>query len=51
MLFLNFSSEVSEAFRSNYREVAEKFRAEGVSFLLGDIEASEGAFQVVICSF
>lgn len=51
MLFLNFSSEVAEAFRLNYREVAEKFRAEGVSFLLGDVEASQGAFQVDIFTF
>lgn len=45
MLFLNFSSEVADAFRSKYHEVAEKFRADGISFLVGDIEASQGAFQ------
>ncbi|KAL5559636.1 hypothetical protein UlMin_035847 [Ulmus minor] len=45
MLFLNFASDSAEAFRSKYREVAEKYRAEGISFLVGDIEASQGAFQ------
>lgn len=49
MLFLSFSSDVADAFRSKYHEVAEKFRTEGVSFLVGDLEASQGAFQV--CGF
>ena len=45
MLFLNFS-EVADAFRPKYHEVAEKYRSEGISFLLGDLETSKGAFQV-----
>ncbi|PON94599.1 Protein disulfide isomerase [Trema orientale] len=45
MLFLNFTGEVVDAFRSKYREVAEKYKSEGISFLLGDVEASQGAFQ------
>ncbi|KAF3446997.1 hypothetical protein FNV43_RR12177 [Rhamnella rubrinervis] len=44
MLFLNFS-EVADAFRPKYHEVAEKYRSEGISFLLGDLETSKGAFQ------
>lgn len=46
MLFLNFSSEAADAFRPKYREVAEKYKSEGLNFLLGDVEASQGAFQV-----
>ncbi|XP_062020071.1 protein disulfide-isomerase-like [Rosa rugosa] len=45
MLFLNFSSDVADAFKSKYREVAEKYKGEGISFLVGDLEASQGAFQ------
>ncbi|KAK9945823.1 hypothetical protein M0R45_011319 [Rubus argutus] len=45
MLFLNFSSDVADAFKSKYREVAEKYKGEGISFLLGDLDASQGAFQ------
>ncbi|KAF3446999.1 hypothetical protein FNV43_RR12179 [Rhamnella rubrinervis] len=46
MLFLNFSSEV-DAFRPKYHEVAEKYRKEGISFLLGDLETSERALQYI----
>ncbi|XP_062099280.1 protein disulfide-isomerase [Humulus lupulus] len=45
MLFLNFTSDVADAFKAKYRDVAEKYRTEGLSFLLGDVEASQGAFQ------
>ncbi|XP_024171556.1 protein disulfide-isomerase-like [Rosa chinensis] len=45
MLFLNFSSDVADAFKSKYREEAEKYKGEGISFLVGDLEASQGAFQ------
>jgi protein disulfide-isomerase A1 len=46
MLFLNFSHEVADSFKSKYREVAEQFKGEGISFLIGDLDASQGAFQV-----
>ncbi|XP_058097456.1 protein disulfide-isomerase [Magnolia sinica] len=45
MLFLNFSSDQFEAFKSKYHKVAEDSKGKGISFLLGDIEASQGAFQ------
>ncbi|KAL2503582.1 Protein disulfide isomerase-like 1-1 [Abeliophyllum distichum] len=45
MLFLNFGSEHYDAFRSKYHDVAEQFKGKGLSFLMGDIEASQGAFQ------
>ncbi|XP_052191016.1 protein disulfide-isomerase [Diospyros lotus] len=45
MLFLNFSSELVDAFKSKYRDVAEQYKGKGISFLIGDIDASQGAFQ------
>ncbi|MED6118637.1 disulfide-isomerase [Stylosanthes scabra] len=45
MLFLNFTSDSAEALKSKYREAAEEYRSQGVSFLVGDVEASQGAFQ------
>ena len=45
MLFLNFS-EVADAFRPKYHEVAEKYRAEGISFLLADLETMKSVIQV-----
>ncbi|XP_018858114.1 protein disulfide-isomerase-like [Juglans regia] len=45
MLFLNFSSEIADSIKSKYREVAEQSKGEGISFLIGDLEASQGAFQ------
>ncbi|KAJ4819079.1 Protein disulfide-isomerase [Rhynchospora pubera] len=45
MLFLNFSSEKFEAFKSNLNEAAKQFKGKDLSFLIGDIEASQGAFQ------
>ncbi|KAF8377051.1 hypothetical protein HHK36_030423 [Tetracentron sinense] len=45
MLFLNFSSELGDAFKSKYNEIAEHYKGKGISFLLGDLEASQGAFQ------
>ncbi|GAB4844164.1 disulfide-isomerase [Ancistrocladus abbreviatus] len=44
MLFMNFSDQ-SEAYKIKYQEVAEEFKGKGISFLLGDVEASQGAFQ------
>ncbi|XP_058786941.1 protein disulfide-isomerase [Vicia villosa] len=45
MLFTNFTSESTEAFKSKYREIAEKYKQQGISFLIGDVESSQGAFQ------
>lgn len=50
MLFLNFSSDKFEAFKSNINEAAKQFKGNDVSFLMGDIEASQGAFQVCCLS-
>ncbi|XP_061359958.1 protein disulfide-isomerase-like [Gastrolobium bilobum] len=45
MLFINFTAEGAESFKSKYREAAEQYRQQGVSFLVGDVESSQGAFQ------
>ncbi|KAL1309876.1 hypothetical protein HN51_052610 [Arachis hypogaea] len=45
MLFINVTSDGAEALKSKYREAAEQYRSQGVSFLVGDVEASQGAFQ------
>ncbi|KAL6525074.1 Thioredoxin-like domain [Orobanche minor] len=45
MLFLNFTSEQFDAFKSKYHEVAQLFKGEGLSFLMGDTEASKSAFE------
>ncbi|PIN10221.1 Protein disulfide isomerase (prolyl 4-hydroxylase beta subunit) [Handroanthus impetiginosus] len=45
MLFLNFSTEQFDAFQSKYHEVAQLYKGQDLSFLMGDVEASQGAFQ------
>ncbi|GJN28712.1 hypothetical protein PR202_gb16869 [Eleusine coracana subsp. coracana] len=45
MLFLNFSTGPFESFKSAYYGAAEDFKDKEVKFLIGDIEASQGAFQ------
>ncbi|WCJ44369.1 Protein disulfide-isomerase [Euphorbia peplus] len=45
MLFINFSSDAIDAFKTNYQQVAQQYKGQGIVFLLGDIEASQGAFQ------
>ncbi|KAL6497253.1 Thioredoxin-like domain [Orobanche gracilis] len=45
MLFLNSTSDQFDAFKSKYHEVAQLFKGEGLSFLMGDTEASKSALQ------
>ncbi|XP_050896871.1 protein disulfide-isomerase [Lathyrus oleraceus] len=45
MLFANFTSASTEAFKVKYREIAEQYKQQGISFLIGDVESSQGAFQ------
>ncbi|KAF5749037.1 putative protein disulfide isomerase [Tripterygium wilfordii] len=45
MLFMNFTNEAADALNTKYREVAEQNKGKGISFLVGDLEASQGAFQ------
>jgi protein disulfide-isomerase A1 len=46
MLFLNFSTGPFDSFKSVYSAAAEEFQNKEIKFLIGDIEASQGAFQV-----
>ncbi|XP_066339625.1 protein disulfide-isomerase-like [Miscanthus floridulus] len=45
MLFLNFSTGPFDSFKSVYSAAAEEFQNKEIKFLIGDIEASQGAFQ------
>ncbi|KAE8731239.1 Protein disulfide-isomerase [Hibiscus syriacus] len=45
MLFANLSTEGIDSLKSKYREVAEQYKEQGISFLLGDVEVSGPAFQ------
>ncbi|KAJ6730489.1 PROTEIN DISULFIDE ISOMERASE-LIKE 1-2 [Salix viminalis] len=45
MLFMNFSSENADSIRTKYQELAGQHKGDGLVFLLGDIEASQGALQ------
>ncbi|KOM41559.1 hypothetical protein LR48_Vigan04g175700 [Vigna angularis] len=45
MLFINFTAEGAETFKSKYRETAEQYRQPGVSFLVGDVRSTTGSFQ------
>ncbi|XP_062182353.1 protein disulfide isomerase-like 1-1 [Phragmites australis] len=45
MLFLNFSTGPFESFKSAYYGAADEFKDKEIKFLIGDIEASQGAFQ------
>ncbi|XP_042034450.1 protein disulfide-isomerase-like [Salvia splendens] len=45
MLFLNFTSEHFDAFKSKYHEAAQLYKGKDLNFLMGDVEASQGAFQ------
>lgn len=50
MLFANLNTEGFDSLQSKYREVAEQYKGKGISFLLGDVEASQAAFQVSLYS-
>ncbi|XP_022993484.1 protein disulfide-isomerase-like [Cucurbita maxima] len=45
MLFLNYTSEVADSLKSKYREVAEQYKGEGISFLIGDSQSSQAALN------
>ncbi|KAI3686936.1 hypothetical protein L1987_80626 [Smallanthus sonchifolius] len=45
MLFVNFSSKPFGAFESKYHAIANEQKGKGISFLMGDVEAPQGAFQ------
>ncbi|KAK9062091.1 hypothetical protein SSX86_019276 [Deinandra increscens subsp. villosa] len=45
MLFLDFSHEHIDAFKSKYADVAGLYKGKGLNFLLGDLKASQAALQ------
>ncbi|TKY56132.1 disulfide-isomerase protein [Spatholobus suberectus] len=45
MMFINFTADTADSLKLKYRESAEQYRQQGISFLVGDIEASQVAFQ------
>ncbi|XP_021759718.1 protein disulfide-isomerase-like [Chenopodium quinoa] len=44
LLFMNFSIDY-DTYKSKYEQVAKEYKSKGISFLLGDLEASSGALQ------
>lgn len=46
MLFINFSSEITDSFKSKYRELAELYKGDGLSFLMADIDVNPQATKV-----
>ncbi|GFP84138.1 protein disulfide-isomerase, partial [Phtheirospermum japonicum] len=44
MLFVNFSKE-QDAFQSKYKDVATLYKGKGISFLFGDVDSAQNAFQ------
>ncbi|XP_074296655.1 protein disulfide-isomerase-like [Silene latifolia] len=44
LLFLNFTTDF-DSFKSKYEQVAAEYKSNGISFLLGDLDASKGALQ------
>lgn len=48
MLFVNFDSNCFGDFESKYHVIANENKGKGISFLMGDVEASKGALQVSI---
>lgn len=47
LLFANFTDEYFEEFKSKYNEVAEIYKGKDIGFLMGDLDISQGAFQVM----
>lgn len=46
LLFMNFSSDLFDAFKSKLHDVAMQFKGQGIIFLMGDVETSAQAFQI-----
>lgn len=49
MLFVDFSKD-QDAFEGKYKNVATLYKGKGISFLLGDVDSAQNAFQVGIFS-
>ncbi|KAL2339762.1 hypothetical protein Fmac_007702 [Flemingia macrophylla] len=47
MLFINFTAEGAESFKSKFRELAQQYRQQGLRFLVGHVKSSKGHFQYI----
>ena len=47
LLFVNFSTENFEDYKTAFHDAAKAGREGEMIFLLGDLEASDGAFEVI----
>lgn len=45
MLFFNFGEQYFDSFKLRYYEAAENYKGKKISFLIGDLDASQGAFK------
>lgn len=45
MLFVNFSKE-QDAYLQKYKSVANLYKGKGISFMFGDVDVTQNAFQV-----
>lgn len=50
LLFVNFSTENFADYKSAYHTAAGIYTEKNINFLLGDFEASHGAFEVITSS-
>ena len=46
MLIVNFSGENPDPFKEKFKDVATAYQGKGISFLLGDLEATKNVLQV-----
>lgn len=46
MLFINFNSEIAASFKYKYRELAELYKGDSLSFLMADIHVSSHSIKV-----
>lgn len=45
MFFVNFNDKHIDEFKSKYHDAAVSYKGQNLSFLIGDVESSQGAFQ------
>lgn len=47
MLFLNFTGDHVDSFKSKFHDVALHNKGKGISFLIADVEESQGPLEVI----
>lgn len=48
MLFLNFTGDHVDSFKSKFHDIALHNKGKGISFLIADVEASQGPLEVIV---